>query len=99
MTTSAWRWLIILLVLVNTGVTHPAFAGSDQLDRVLKAATVMDEIIGAPDQAIPDSVLAKAEGIAVFPSTVKAGFIFGGHRVSVSIRCTSRMRRSRIDTS
>ena len=80
MTRSAWLWLITLLVLVNTGVTNPAFARSDQLDRVVKAATVMEEIMGAPDQAIPDSVLAKAEGIAVFPSAVKAGFIFGGHR-------------------
>ena len=36
--------------------------------------------MGTPDKAIPNSVLAKAEGIAVFPPTVKGGFIFGAHR-------------------
>ena len=74
------RWPVVLLVLMTTGVGTHATAGSDQLDRVVKAATVMEEIMGAPDKAIPDSVLAKAEGIAVFPSTLKGGFIFGAHR-------------------
>ncbi len=73
------RWRVVLVLLMSIGATH-AFAGSDQLDRVIKAATVLEEIMGAPDKAIPDSVLAKAEGIAVFPSTVKGGFIFGAHR-------------------
>ena len=79
MTDTRGRWRVVLLLLMSIGATH-AYAGSDQLDRVGKAATVLGEIMGAPDKAIPDSVLAKAEGIAVFPSTVKAGFIFGAHR-------------------
>jgi lipid-binding SYLF domain-containing protein len=32
------------------------------------------------DTSIPASIASKAEGIAVFPGTVKAGFIFGGMR-------------------
>ena len=77
---SGYHWLVAFLLLSSAGAATQAPAGSDQLDRVVKATTVMDEIMGAPDQAIPDSVLAKAEGIAVFPSTIKAGFIFGAHR-------------------
>ena len=73
------RWRVVLLLLVSIGATH-ALARSDQVDRVIKAATVLEEIMSAPDKAIPNSVLAKAEGIAVFPSTVKGGFIFGAHR-------------------
>ena len=73
------RWRVVLVLLMSIGATH-TFAGSDQLDRVIKAATVLEEIMGTPDKAIPDSVLAKAEGIAVFPSTVKGGFIFCAHR-------------------
>ncbi len=34
----------------------------------------------APDNAIPRAILDKAEAVAIFPNTVKAGFIFGGHR-------------------
>ncbi len=48
--------------------------------RRYRLATVLEEIMGTPDKAIPNSVLAKAEGIAVFPPTVKGGFIFGAHR-------------------
>ena len=36
--------------------------------------------MGAEDKAIPEAILGKAEGIAIFPSTIKAGFIFGGLR-------------------
>ncbi|MEZ5284747.1 MAG: hypothetical protein R2712_08065 [Vicinamibacterales bacterium] len=32
----------------------------------------------AGDQSVPCSIMEKAEGIAVFPSLVKAGFIVGG---------------------
>jgi len=34
----------------------------------------------ASDRAIPTSVLSKAEGIAIFPGTVRGGFILGAER-------------------
>jgi SH3 domain-containing YSC84-like protein 1 len=43
-----------------------------------QAATVFNQIMEAPDKAIPKSVLDKAEAIAVFPGITKAGFIVGG---------------------
>ena len=53
---------------------------SDEARRVRESATVFDEIMRAADSAIPDAILAGAEGIAVFPGTVRAGFIVGGLR-------------------
>lgn len=53
---------------------------SDEARRVRDAAMIFDEIMRAADSAIPDTILAGAEGIAVFPSTVRAGFIVGGLR-------------------
>jgi lipid-binding SYLF domain-containing protein len=53
---------------------------SDESRRLRDAATVFGEIMAAEDNAIPDSILGKAEGIAIFPSTIKAGFVFGGMR-------------------
>jgi lipid-binding SYLF domain-containing protein len=41
---------------------------------------VFGEIMSAEDRAIPQAILGKAEGIAIFPSTVKAGFVVGGMR-------------------
>jgi lipid-binding SYLF domain-containing protein len=52
----------------------------NEAKRVRDAATIFDEIMAAADKAIPTAILSKATGIAIFPSTVKAGFIFGGMR-------------------
>jgi lipid-binding SYLF domain-containing protein len=52
----------------------------NEAKRVRDAATIFDEIMAAEDKAIPTAILSKATGIAIFPSTVKAGFIFGGMR-------------------
>jgi len=42
------------------------------------AAAVFNEIMGATDNAIPKELIDKAQAIAVFPSVLKAAFIFGG---------------------
>lgn len=55
-------------------------AQSAESDRVIEAARVLDEIMAAPDKAIPAKVLEKAEGLAVFPSTIKGGLGIGAHR-------------------
>jgi lipid-binding SYLF domain-containing protein len=57
-----------------------AFAQHDELERLESATTVFEEIMDAPDNAIPRAILEKAEAVAIIPNTVKAGFIFGGHR-------------------
>src|SRR5256885_3875125 len=43
-----------------------------------KAADAFTEIMNVPERAIPQSLLDKAEAIAVFPGVIKAGFIIGG---------------------
>ena len=47
-------------------------------DRITAAITVLSEVMGAGDSAVPQSILERAEAIAVFPSLVKAGFVVGG---------------------
>lgn len=46
--------------------------------RVESAGTVLNDIESAPDQGIPEEVLASAECVAVVPSLLKGGFIVGG---------------------
>jgi lipid-binding SYLF domain-containing protein len=46
---------------------------------VRESVTVFEEIMKAPDKAIPGSVLRKAAGIAVFPGTIRGGFVVGAH--------------------
>ncbi len=46
--------------------------------RVEAAGTILDEIQQAPDNRIPEEVLGSAECVAVVPSMLKGGFVFGG---------------------
>lgn len=50
----------------------------DEVEQSEKAAQVFREIMATPDKGIPQELLENAECVAVFPSVIKAGFIFGG---------------------
>ena len=45
--------------------------------RIDDAAKDLNQLLGAPDNGIPDSVFTKAKCVAVVPSMIKGGFIFG----------------------
>jgi lipid-binding SYLF domain-containing protein len=42
-----------------------------------RAAEVLHEIMKTPDQGVPVDLLSRARCVAVFPSTLKAGFVVG----------------------
>ena len=67
-------------LLVCTGSLVRAQQPSDEAKRVQESATVFGEIMSAEDQSIPQAIMGKAAGIAIFPNTIKAGFIVGGMR-------------------
>jgi lipid-binding SYLF domain-containing protein len=46
--------------------------------RIEAAGRVLSEIQSAPDQRIPEEVLGSAECVAVVPSLLNGGFVFGG---------------------
>jgi len=52
----------------------------NEAKRVHDATSIFDEIMAAEDKAIPGAILSKATGIAIFPSTIKAGLLIGGLR-------------------
>jgi lipid-binding SYLF domain-containing protein len=75
-------WLCLLV-----GMTGPASGQAvattgtdikDEIEQVTKAAQVFREIMGAPDNAIPQRILDDADCIAVFPDVIKAAFGVGG---------------------
>jgi lipid-binding SYLF domain-containing protein len=72
-----------MLAAVAVIALSPALSArqdSEEARRVREAATIFGEIMGAEDKAIPEAILGKAEGIAIFPSTLRAGFVVGGTR-------------------
>jgi len=72
--------LCAMIALLLTMPSARLVAQSDEADRIKESATVLGEIMKADDSSIPISVLTKAEGIAVFPGTVRGGFIVGAER-------------------
>ena len=76
------RYPAIVMIAV-AAIVSPVFAQKapeSEVKRVTAATTVIDEIMGAADKSIPQSVMEKAEGIAVFPSLLKGGVGVGGER-------------------
>jgi lipid-binding SYLF domain-containing protein len=76
--------LVLLLVCFLTPIlsadedTKAPEANTKASGRIEAAGTVLDEIQGAPDNRIPEEVLASAECVAVVPSLLNGGFVFGG---------------------
>jgi lipid-binding SYLF domain-containing protein len=72
------RLVLALLVLLLPALA--AHAEDPPLTRASNAVRVLDDIMQAPDKAIPQDLLRDARAIAVIPDMIKAGFIFGGRR-------------------
>jgi lipid-binding SYLF domain-containing protein len=69
--------LIALVVLVSTTA---AVAGdrADDVERLQSSATVIEEIMSAPDRGVPEEVFSNAKCVAVMPNMLKAAFMVGG---------------------
>ena len=69
---------IFPLLLTFALAALPAQAGdSKQKERLENCGTVIQEIMDIPDD-IPQDLIDKAECVILYPSVVKAAFIFGG---------------------
>jgi lipid-binding SYLF domain-containing protein len=69
-----------IVAFLSIPVAPSAQEESDEARRLREAATVFGEIMAAEDQSIPTAILGRAEAIAIFPGTLRAGFILGGMR-------------------
>src|SRR5215470_7018029 len=68
---------IVFFVFLLCSFSVWSFAES-AAQRAESAATVLNEIMSAPDSGIPEEILGSAKCIAVVPSLLKGGFVFGG---------------------
>jgi len=75
-----------MALILFTGIVSGQNGNSKQNKKDIKeagktsteAAKVFNEIMKAPDNAIPKDLLDKAEAVAIFPGVVNAAFIIGG---------------------
>src|SRR5271166_1551483 len=73
--------ILIAAALVSAMVLAPGASArrDDDIDRLQTASIVLKQIMSAPDSAIPDSIMSGAKCIAIIPSSLKGGFIFGAN--------------------
>ena len=85
----SWKWILALLAAFVATAAFTSAKKSPRSDddeakvreaalQSAKAAEAFDAIMGAPDKAIPQDLLARAKAIAVFPRVIKAAFLVGG---------------------
>jgi len=75
----------ILTAMALIGVVWAA--DSKEAERLKECATVLGEVMGAPDDAIPGDLLARAECVAVVPALKKAAIGFGGRFGRGAVSC------------
>ena len=70
------RWISSLAAMAL--IVSPLSADEKTVqDRVEECATVLKEVMDIPDD-IPQDLIDKAECIVIYPSVIKAAFVFGG---------------------
>ena len=65
-------------------------AASDAPKRLRSAAEAFKEVMGIPDQAIPQDLLGKAECIVIIPDLKKGAFIVGGKYGKGFVSCRKK---------
>lgn len=72
-------WAVWLSVLIGfVAFPYGSLAKAAGPEKIIKnSMIVMKEIKNAPDRGIPDELLARCEGLAIFPSVYKGGFVVG----------------------
>ncbi len=73
----------LLLFLLGAALAAPlagwaAETKTDAMDRLNQAGTILNQLVATPDNGIPDTVLKSAKCVAIVPSMIKGGFVFGG---------------------
>lgn len=54
------------------------YASSAQEEKIEASIEILDKTAGMPEQEIPPALLRNAEGLAIIPNVIKAGFVIGG---------------------
>ncbi len=70
----------ILLFLAWLSLPAALWAGNGSDERVKTATEVLAEIMAIPENRIPPALLNNAQGLAVIPGVIKAGFVLGARR-------------------
>jgi len=69
--------IVAIMIALTLGFSS-AQAGKDEDLKVLQSAKALKDLLNLPENAIPPILFEKAYAIAIIPSTIKVGLLFGG---------------------
>ncbi len=74
------RIIIIMAALAISlmAISSPVIADNSGLVKIDDSVEVLEQTLSIPEKGIPPVLLDKADGIAIIPGVIKAGFILGG---------------------
>ena len=72
-----WTMATTLAVAAVVGV-GAAQNPKDEVERIEKSISTLNQLTSAPDDGIPQYLLDRAEAIVVIPNLIKGGFVVGG---------------------
>jgi lipid-binding SYLF domain-containing protein len=70
--------LALVCLTVATLSAGPVVAANKETSIVEESCEVVDALAAIPLKGIPPALFKDAQGVAIFPGVIKAGFIFGG---------------------
>ena len=88
-----------VLLLLSLAVPLMADDREKDKDRLQSAATVLDDVMSAPDKGIPEEILSSAKCLAVVPSLLKGGFILSLNDHPEVRRIFARFRFEEVETT
>ena len=66
-----------LMIAAPAAAQQPVTGGAQEIQTVTTAREALDQFCSLQIESIPQGMLEKAEGIAIFPNMIKGGFILG----------------------
>ncbi|HTS69895.1 MAG TPA: lipid-binding SYLF domain-containing protein, partial [Terriglobia bacterium] len=79
--------LCLVITLVVCLSARASSSREDDVRRMQDAAQIFQEILAAPDKAIPQDLLDSAQCIAIIPSELKFAFVVGGNYGKGLVTC------------
>src|SRR5215470_5419856 len=70
--------LAVMLSSAGLRTANAKDTANDERERAMKAADVLNEIMGVSENGIPNELMERAEAVAVFPNVIKGAFVLGG---------------------
>ena len=79
--------LYLMMTLTLSLSARASSNREDDIHRIEDSAQIFQEIMGAPDKAIPQDLLDSAQCIAIIPAEKKLAFVVGGNYGKGLVTC------------